>query len=105
MIIAVMARDVISYHRARDRANWSGDYAASDSATHKSGLIGHSGTRESERHNCNAGQDNSIEHAKNPSIKLHSIVSLGGEHWFHGASLSLTVPLRLPRKIGAGRIH
>jgi hypothetical protein len=66
MIIAVMASDAISYHRARDRANGTGDHAAGDSATHKSGLIGHSGTRESERNSCDAGQNNSIEHAKDP---------------------------------------
>jgi hypothetical protein len=49
MIIAVMARDAIPNHGAGDRANGTADYAARDSATHKSRLIGHSGTRESKR--------------------------------------------------------
>jgi hypothetical protein len=55
MIIAVMARDAISNHGARDRANGTGDYAPRDSATHKSRLIGHSGTGESKRYSRNAG--------------------------------------------------
>jgi hypothetical protein len=84
MIIMVMAGDAISDHGARDRANGTADDAARDRAADKSGLIGHSGTRQSKRRRYDSGQDNSIKHAKKPFVKTYATVSPIGGDWFHG---------------------
>jgi hypothetical protein len=55
MIIVVTARHAISNHGTRDRANRAADYAARDSAAHKSRLISHSGTSESKHRRRNTG--------------------------------------------------